>query len=633
MIKTINKLFKPAILPLFLMLCTFLPPQSLAEDEDVFSNNSSILSSSVAIKEQTPPQITITDNISLSGAPKYVPGFTHFDYVNPDAPKKGRIVLPAYGTFDNFNPYIFKGTASTETVALTLDSLGYTSADDPETVYPLIAEKFEQPSDKSFIGFFINPAARFQDGTPITADDVVFSFNSLITKGSPVYKFYYADIDRVEKLASRHVRFYFKPGIKNRELPLIIASLKIFSAKDFANREYDKPSLTPPLGNGPYKIKNFDAGRYITFVRDPNYWAKDLPTRKGFFNFNEIKYDYYQDTTVTLQALFSGNIDMRYEYIAKSWATGHNNELIKKGKIKKQAVKHNRPATTQFFAFNTRKEKFSDPRVRQAIDYAFNFPWADRNLFYNQYQRLKSYFANTRFAATDTPKDLELDILLALRDKVPPEIFTVPVEATFRDDSLSDRENLKRAVKLLNNAGYDFIKEKMCNLKTGEPLEFEIIINSANGNSFTRVLLPFIENLRKIGIKATTRVLEINTYKNKLDNFDFDIIVGGFGGLYMPGSEQKDLWGSQSADIRGSNNIIGIKNPAVDELVQKLIETEDNELYTAYVRALDRVLLFNHYVIFNWYSDSDRIAYWDKFSFPENNAGIGVDINTWWLKD
>ena len=292
MIKTINKLFKPAILPLFLMLCTSLPPQSLAEDEDVFSNNSSILSSSVAIKEQTPPQITITDNISLSGAPKYVPGFTHFDYVNPDAPKKGRIVLPAYGTFDNFNPYIFKGTASTETVALTLDSLGYTSANDPETVYPLIAEKFEQPSDKSFIGFFINPAARFQDGTPITADDVVFSFNSLITKGSPVYKFYYADIDRVEKLASRHVRFYFKPGIKNRELPLIIASLKIFSAKDFANREYDKPSLTPPLGNGPYKIKNFDAGRYITFVRDPNYWAKDIPTRKGFFNFNEIKYDY-----------------------------------------------------------------------------------------------------------------------------------------------------------------------------------------------------------------------------------------------------------------------------------------------------------------------------------------------------
>ena len=220
-----------------------------------------------------------------------------------------------------------------------------------------------------------------------------------------------------------------------------------------------------------------------------------------------------------------------------------------------------------------------------------------------------------------------------MQEQLPPEIFTTPVENIFRNDSLSDRENLKLAVKLLNEAGYDFINEKMCNLKTGEPLEFEIIINSANGNSFTRVLLPFIENLRKIGIKATTRVLEINTYKNKLDNFDFDIIVGGVSGIYMPGTEQKDLWGSLSADTKGSSNIIGIKNPTIDYLINKLIETDDTELYTAYVKALDRVLLFNHYVIFNWYSNADRIAYWDKFAFPENNQNLGVDTNTWWIKD
>lgn len=580
-----------------------------------------------------PVEITIRNYITVNNAPKYPDGFAHFSYVNPNAPKKGRIVLPAYGTFDNFNPYIFKGTASTEVVALTLDSLGFSPADDTETAYPLLAEKFEFPSDKSFIGFFINPAARFHDGSPVTADDVVFSFNALINKGSPVYKFYYADVDRVEKISPLHVRFYFKPNTKNRELPLILSSLKIFSAKDFANKEFDKPNLIPPLGNGPYQVADFEAGRYIIFKRNPNYWGKDLPVRKGYFNFSEIKYDYYQDTTISLQALFSGNIDVRYEYIAKSWATGHNNNLIYEGKIKKQAVKHNRPATIQFFAFNTRKEKFNNPLVRQAIDYAFNFPWADKNLFYNQYKRLRSYFANTRFAATDLPEGQELNILQNMADKLPPEIFTTPVEQTFRNDTLSDRENLKKAVQLLNKAGYDFINEKMCNLKTGEPLKFEIIINSANGNSFTRVLLPFIENLRKIGITATTRVLEINTYKNKLDEFDFDIIVGGFGGLYMPGSEQKNLWGSSAADIKGSNNIIGVKNPAVDELVQKLIETEDNELYTAYVKALDRVLLFNHYVIFNWYSDVDRIAYWDKFAFPDNNTGIGVDINTWWMKD
>ena len=576
--------------------------------------------------------IIITNVLSITNAPKYTAPFTNFDYVFPDAPKKGKITLPAYGTFDNFNPFIFKGTASYETANLTLDSLAVTPADDIGSAYPLIAEKFELPKDKSFIGFFINPKARFHDDSPITADDIIFSFNSLTTKGAPIYKFYYQDVDRVEKLSPLHVRFYFKPNTKNRELPLILSSLKIFSKKDFQNKEYDKPTLTPPLGNGPYIIKSFDAGKYITLIRNPNYWAKDLPTRKGFFNFDEIKYDYYQDTTVTLQALFSKNIDLRLEYIAKTWATGYNNELIKSGKIKKQSAPHTRPASNQFFAFNTRKDKFSSPLVRKAIEQAFNFTWANNNLFYNQYQRLNSFFTNTPYQATQTPQDIELDILLQHKDNLPEEIFTTPIEQIFRDDSISDRENLKKAVTLLNSAGYDFINEKMCNLQTGIPLEFEIIINSANGHTFTRVLLPFIENLRKIGITATTRILEINTYKNKLDNFDFDIIVGGFGGISMPGTEQLDLWSSASADTKGSNNVIGIKNPIVDELIQKIIETEDNDLYTAYVKALDRILLFNHYVIFNWYSATDRIAYWDKFNFPKNQT-TGIDINTWWIKD
>lgn len=575
----------------------------------------------------------IKSYVSIGDSPKYQKEFKNLNYVNPRAPKKGRIILPAYGTFDNFNPYIFKGTASTETAMLTLDSLGFSPADDPETAYPLIAEKFEIPDDKSFIGFFINPKARFSNGDPITADDVVFSFNSLITKGSPFYKFYYIDVEKVKKISSRHVRFYFKKETKNRELPLILTALKIFSAKDFKNKEYDKPSLVPPLGSGPYVVKDFEAGRYVTFKRNPNYWAKDLPVNKGVYNFDEIKYDYYQDTTVTLQALFSGNIDIRTEYIAKSWATGYNNDLIKKGKIKKQAIQHSRPATEQFFAFNTRKEKFSDARVRQAISYAFNFPWANKNLFYDEYQRLNSFFANTRFAAKGLPEDIELKVLASMKNPLPEGIFSTPIEEIFRDDKLSDRENLRKAVKLLNKAGYDFINERMCNTKTGEPLEFEIIINSANGNTFTRVLLPFIENLRKIGIKASTRILEINTYKNKTDNFDFDIVIGGFHGSSMPGSEQKDLWGSAAADTKGSSNIIGIKNPAIDELIQKIIETEDNDLYTAYVKALDRILLFNHYVIFNWYTDTDRIAYWDKFEYPKNNLATGVNIFTWWIKE
>ena len=578
-------------------------------------------------------KISIKNFVSISGNPKYATKFTNLEYVNPLAPKKGAIILPAYGTFDNFNPYIFKGTASPEVVSLTLDSLGITPADDPETAYPLIAEKFELPEDKSFIGFFINPKAKFSNGTPITADDVIFSFNSLVNKGSPIYKFYYADVEKVKKISQNHVRFYFKKNTKNRELPLILTSLKIFSAKDFENKEYDKPILIPPLGSGPYIVKNFEAGKYIIFTRNKDYWAKDLPTRKGLFNFDEIKYDYYQDTTVTLQALFAGNIHVRTEYIAKSWATGYNNELIKKGKIKKQAVPHSRPATQQFFAFNMRKEKFQNPKVRHAIDLAFNFPWANKNLFFNQYKRLDSFFANTRFAAKDIPEGLELKILKELEKELPAEIFTTPISEVFRDDTLTDRENLKKAVKLLKEAGYDFVNEKMCNKKSGEPLEFEIMINAANGHAFTRVLLPFIENLRKIGIKATVRTLEVNTYKNKMDNFDFDIVIGGYHGTSMPGTEQKDLWGSESAQIKGSSNIIGIQNPAIDKLISKLIETEDNEKYTAYVRALDRVLLFNHYVIFNWYTDTDRIAYWNKFAQPQNNLNTGVDVFTWWMKE
>lgn len=578
-------------------------------------------------------EITITDSFSLSDAPKYTSDFSNFEYVNPTAPKKGRIVLPAYGTFDNFNPYIFKGTASTEAAILTLDTLGITPADDTETIYPLIAEKFEIPEDKSFFGFFINPNARFSDNTPITANDIIFTYNAITNHGAPFYKLYYSDIDKVVKLSPRHVRFYFKKDSRNRELPLILSALPVFSEKDFENRQFEKPSLTPYLGSGPYIIKNFEPGKYLTFKRNPDYWAKDLPTRKGFYNFDEIKYDYYQDTTVTLQALFSGNIDVRTEYIAKTWATGYDNDLIKEGKIKKQSITHNRPATIQFFAFNTRKEKFSNPLVRQAVGYAFNFPWANKNLFFNQYERLNSFFANTRFAATDTPKDLELDILMALQDYLPSEIFTVPVESLFRNDELSDRENLKLAVTLLKQAGYDFINEKMCNIRTGEPLEFEIIINSANGNSFVRVLLPFIENLRKIGITVKTRILETNTYKNKLDNFDFDVIIGGYSGLSMPGSEQKDFWGSQSVNSKGSYNIIGVNDPIVDELIKKLIETQDNELYTAYVKALDRILLFGNYVIFNWYTKTDRIAFWDKFSFPKNNLKTGFNIHTWWIKE
>ena len=575
----------------------------------------------------------IYDHIALYGQSKYAPNFKAFEYVNKDAPQGGKIVLPAYGTFDNFNPYIFKGVAASFVPALTMETLGFSPTDDPFTVYPLLAEKFDLPADKSYVGFILNKNARFADGTAVTADDVVFSFNAITQKGSPVYKMYYADVDRVEKISDREVRFYFKPNTDNKELPMILAQFAIFSAKDWENRDFDKPSLQVPLGSGPYVVEDFQVNKYVTFKKNPHYWGKNLPTRRGFYNFEQIRYDYYQDTTVTLQALFAGNIDAREEYIAKIWMTGYNNELINSGKIKKETVEHNNPATLQNFAINVRRAKFQDRRVRKALDLAFNFEWANEKLFYGQYKRLNSYFTNTGMEATGLPEGRELEILSAYKNQLPEDIFTKAYEPTVNAQINNPRENLKKAVALLKDAGYDFKDGKMVNLATGEPLEVEILSNSANGTTFTKVMLPYIENLRKIGVKAVFRNLEVNIFKNRLDNFDFDMAIISYPVSQLPGNEQREYWGSLAADMNGSNNIIGIKNPVVDELIKGLISAQQKEDYVAYVKALDRVLLNENYLIFQWYSPVQRVAYWDKFGQPQSKIKTGFQPFTWWAKE
>lgn len=570
------------------------------------------------------------DKIALYGDAKYTGNWKSFDYADPDAPKGGRVVLPAYGTFDNFNPFIFKGIAATQVAELTLDSLAVVPADDFSVAYPLLAKSFELTNE--YVGFFLDERAKFSDGTPVLADDVIFSFNSLIEKGAPLYKIYYADVDRVEKLGERHVRFWFKPGSSNKELPLIISQLKIYSAKDWEGKDFAKPVLKAPLGSGPYVLDSFSPNKYLVFKRNPDYWAKDIPSRRGFYNFDEIRYDYYQDTTVTLQALFSGNIDMREEYIAKIWVTGYDNDLVKNGQIIKENIAHNNTARLQNFGFNLRREKFADPRVREAIDWAFNYEWAGENLFYNQYSRLYSYFSNSGMEAVGLPEGRELEILNKYRDKLPASIFTkAPSNPVYADVGAS-RKNLRHAVKLLKEAGYDFVDGRMTNLKTGEPLQFEILSNSANGNSFTRVMLPFISNLAKIGIKAEFRNLEVNVFKNRLDNFDFDMAILTFPISQMPGNEQKEFWGSAAADIKGSYNLLGIKNPVVDELLDGLVAAQDKKDYIAHVRALDRVLLNGHYMIMQWFSPCQRIAYRNRFDHKKSGLKVGFQPDTWWIK-
>lgn len=578
-------------------------------------------------------EITRSKHIALYGEAKYADNFTHFDYANPDAPKGGKVVFPNYGSFDNFNPFIFKGIAPGEVAALTLDTLGIVPVDDISTVYPLIAKEFELPEDKSFAGFILDERAKFSNGLPVTADDVIFSFNALIEKGAPIYKVYYADVERVEKINDRHVRFHFKKGSANKELPLILSQLSIFSKSDWEGKDFSKPQLKPYLGSGPYILDKFQAGKSIYLKRNPNYWAQNLPSRKGFFNFDTVDYEFYQDTTVTLQALFSGNIDMREEYIAKIWVTGYDNDIVKKGKVIKEEMAHNKAAVLQMFAFNLRKEKFQDKRVRQAIGLAFDFDWANDKLFYNQYRRIYSYFTNTGMEATGLPKGKELEILNRYRKQLDASVFNEAPKNPKHADYLQTRENLKQAVKLLKEAGYDFINGKMTNLKTGEPLELEIIDNSANGSSFTRVMLPFINNLAKIGIKAKFRTVEINVYKNRLDNFDFDMAILAFGVSQMPGNEQKEMWGSGSADIKGSYNILGVKNPVADELINGLIQAQEKSDYEAYVKAFDRVMLNENYMIPQWYSPFSRVAYQNKFEHPQTDLKVGFQPFTWWMKE
>ncbi len=521
----------------------------------------------------------------MYGEAKYQDNFEHLEYANPNAVKGGKITMPGYGGFDNFNPFIFKGMASTEVALLSLDSLGVSPVDDSSTVYPLIAKEFELPKDKSFVGFILDEKARFHDGSKITADDVIFSFNALIEKGSPLYKVYYADVEKVEKINDCHVRFIFKKGTQNRELPLILSQIKIFSAKDWEGKDFSKPTLTPPLGSGPYKLDKFEQGKFIVLKRVNDYWAKDLPVNKGSYNFDEVRFDYYQDTTVTLQALFSGNLDLREEYIAKIWVTGYNNDIIKNGKVKKEDMLHNQAAILQNFAFNIRKDKFQDKRVRKAISLAFNFDWANERLFYNQYQRIYSYFTNTGMEATNLPTGKELAILNKYRNQLDKSVFEIAPKLPSHKTPAESRENLKQAVKLLQAAGYDFVDGKMTNLKTGEPLEFEVLSNSANGSSFTRVMLPFIDNLKKIGIKTTFRNIEVNVFKNRLDNFDFDMAIVSYGISQMPGNEQFEMWGSQSANIKGSMNMVGIANVVVDELIRGLVKAEKKSDYVAQVKA------------------------------------------------
>nr|WP_298140446.1 extracellular solute-binding protein [uncultured Pseudomonas sp.] len=666
-------------------------------------------------------------------APKYPANFKHFDYVNPDAPKGGTLRQAGFGSFDSLNPFISKGV-SEDNIGIIYDSLTRHSLDEPFTEYGLIAGKIEKAADNAWVRFYLRPEAHFQDGHPVTAEDVKFTFETLMSKGVPMYRGYYADVDRVEIEGPHKVRFVFKHA-NNRELPLILGQLPVLpehwwteldesqaqdqpllgddslvdiiesaekgdltlrihddarlvggqklnaerlqlnlqaaarsgdqafaplrSITDYerkdkqllriefkkstaesltaaikalrllpTKRDFGKSSLEIPLGSGPYQVTEVKAGRSIRYERVKDWWGQDLPVNRGFYNFDNMLIDYYRDNTVALEAMKAGQFDYWLETSAKNWASAYDTPAVAEGRLIKEEIQNHNPAGMQGFIFNTRRPLFQDRRVREALGLLFDFEWANRQLFNGAYTRTHSYFDNSELAASGLPGDDELKILEPLRDKIPPEVFTDEYSVPVTDGSGIIRDQQRRAYQLLQQAGWRIEGDQMLDAE-GKPVSFEFLLAQAE---FERVLLPFKRNLADLGMELVIRRVDVSQYINRLRSRDFDMIVGGFGQSNSPGNEQREYWHSSSADKPGSRNFIGLKDPAIDQLVEGLINANSRQSLIDHTRALDRVLLWGHYVIPNWHIKTWRVAYWDRLEHPQTTPLFDIGLNTWWIR-
>ena len=565
--------------------------------------------------------------LTLYGEPaKYPASFKHFDFVNPDAPKGGELRQSGFGGFDSLNPFINKGVAADD-IGLIYDTLTRHSLDEPFTEYGLLAEKIEVAPDHSWVRFYLRPQARFHDGQAVTAADVVFTFDALMKDGAPQYKAYYADVAKATAEDAQRVRFDFKRS-NNRELPLILGQLPVLPKHWWSNREFKKGNLEIPLGSGPYKVADVAAGRSIRYERVKDYWGNELAVNRGFYNFDSILIDYYRDTTVALEALKAGQFDYWLEVSAKNWASAYDVPAVKDGRLHKEEITNHNPTGMQGFVFNIRRPLFQDPRVREALGLLFDFEWTNKQLFNGAYTRTHSYFENSELAASGLPGSDELKILEPLRAKLDPKVFNSVFEVPRSDASGIIREQQRRAYQLLQEAGWKIVDDKMVDAD-GKPVSLEFLLAQTD---FERVLLPYKRNLADLGIELVIRRVDVSQYINRLRSRDFDMIVGGFGQSSSPGNEQREYWHSASADNPGSRNFIGLKDPAVDSLVEGLINADSRQSLVAHTRALDRVLLAGHYVIPNWHIKTWRVAYWDRLQHPEVTPLYDVGLMTWWAK-
>jgi microcin C transport system substrate-binding protein len=573
--------------------------------------------------------------VSLFGDLKYPAGFTHFDYVNPDAPKGGTARQAASGTFDNFNGVVARVKGSLAAgIDLINETLLVSSLDEISIGYGLLAKAIRFPADFSSVTYRLSEQAKWHDGTPVTSDDVIFSFEA-VKKYSPQLAAYYRHVTKAEKTGDREVTFTADAS-GNRELPRIIGELTVVSKQWWEGtdasgkkRNIGETTLEPPLGSGPYRIKDFSAGHYIVYERVKDHWSSSLNVNIGLNNFDELHYEYFRDTTAAIEGFKAGIVDWRFENSAKNWATAYDFPAISDKRVLLEEFPIRNIGIMQAFAFNIRREKFQDPLVRLAFNYAFNFEEMNKQIFFDQYKRVASYFAGTELAATDLPAGRELELLEALRDKVPPEVFTKPYTSPVNGNPEAVRNNQREAMRLLKQAGYEVRDQQLVKAKTGEPYAIEFL---AEGSDFERVFLFYKPALDRLGIATTVRSVDEVQYQNRLRSWDFDIIAFAWAVSLTPGNELRGYWGSRAADEPGSTNRIGIKNPAVDAMIDQIVFAKNRADLEAAARALDRILLWNHYVVPQWYYNKVRTARWNRFGHPDLMPKYGTAgfPDVWW---
>lgn len=589
------------------------------------------ISQTALANESKSDGVTQSWSMAEFGTPLYDESMPHWPYVNPDAPKGGSVVLGAFGTFDSLNSYILKGTTP-RMLGLTADSLMVGSADELTAAYGLLAESVEYPADASSITFNMRPEARFDNGTPITAADIEFSFSTIQEHGSPFLKSHYAEVDSVEVLGEHQIKFNFNTVDTMKPL-MKVAGLSPLSVEYWKDKDISKTYLAPQPASGAYYISDVDAGRSLTFKRVEDYWGNELAVNKGLNNIDTIRYDYYRDLEVMMEAFKAGDIDFRSENSSKRWATGYQVEQVDNGEIILEEPLDNTPGTIQAYFFNLRRAPFDDINVRKGLNLLYDFETIKRTILYNQYERINSYFPNSEYGVSGPPTPEEIAVLEPFKDQLPEDVFTKAFKAPVTDGSGRNREQLREALALFNEAGWNLSDGKL--MKDGQQMSMELLLVQPDGQ---RVAAPFLQNLNRAGIATSVRIVDSAQYQVRTDDFDFDMISARLAFFPPPGPELRSYYGTEAADERGSANYGGLKNPVVDELIEQIINAESLDDLQLTTRALDRVLLWNYYLIPQFYVDKHRIAYWNRFGQPDTQpkyisyTGSGFPTG-WWVDE